>query len=348
MSPLVDHLGKAKIQQLLAAVGSVPVPEQTAADAAQYDWRDPHYLNADQRNRLAAVVSQIAARFGDILARFFRHDFDVSPTTLAQHFAGDLPRFFDPTNSYCARFGPEKGPPCGFLAISSPTTLTWASRLLGDTEAAGDPNRSMSTLEESLLSDLVAALLEAFLTSLQPHEDLKSNERLGKGRPDIPFERTEEVCRIVFRVKEAGQEESSDITFVLSCGRLAALVGKSFAPASRATPQELSQVLMEHVHQMPVTVQARLATAQIGFQELLDLGPGDILLLDKPIQETIVLTVENRTAFRGRPAQFDGRYAVLIREGLPQPEEAREGTQPQAGRGRETPASKTRTEPRKG
>lgn len=348
MSPSLDHLGKAKIQQLLAAVGSAPVQEQTAGNAAPYDWRDPHYLNADQHNRLAAVMSQAAARFADILTRFFRHDFDVSPTAVTQHFAGDLPRLLDPNSSYCVTFSPEKGPSCGFLATTSQTTVTWASRLLGDAEAAGDPNRSMSSLEESLLSDLVAAVLDAFLASLRPHETLQGEGRLSKGRPNIPFDRTEEICKVVFRVKESDKEESTDLTFILSCSRLAALVGKSVAPAARTTPQELSQTLMEHLYQMPVTVQARLATAQIGFQELLDLGPGDILLLDKPIHEMVVLTVENRTAFQGRPAQSGGRYAVLIREGPPKQEQAHAGPQPQAARGQETPAAKTRTEPRKG
>ncbi len=301
MSPSVDHLGKAKIQQLLAAVGSVPVPEQAAGDVMQYDWRDPHCLNADQLNRLAAVMSQTAARFGDILTRFFRHEFDVSPMAITQHFANDLLRCFDPDTSYCVTFGPEKSPSCGFLAITPQTTMTWASRLLGDTEAAGDANRSMSSLEESLLSDLVAAMLEPFLASLRPHENLKGSGRLSKGQPNIQFERTEEICKIVFRVKEAGKDEPSDITFVLSCGRLAALVGKPVAAASRTTPQELSQTLMEHLQQMPVTVTAKLTTAKIGFQELLDLGPGDILLLDKPLHEMVELTVENRTGLPGPP-----------------------------------------------
>jgi flagellar motor switch protein FliM len=152
----------------------------------------------------------------------------------------------------------------------------------------------------------------------------------------------------MFRVKEAGKEGAFDIAFIVSCSRLAALVGKPPAAASRTTPQELSQTLMEHLHQMPVTVQARLATAKVGFQELLELSPGDILLLDKPIHEMVELTVENRTAFRGRPAQSEGRYAILIREGSPKQEETRTGAQPQAGRGQEPPAPKTRTEPRKG
>jgi flagellar motor switch protein FliM len=335
MSPSIDHLGKTRISQLLAAVGSIPAPEQPAGDATPYDWRDPHYLNPDQLNRLAAVMSQAAARLADVFTRFFGREFDVSPTAVTQHFAGELGRGLDTNSSYCLTFGPEKGSSCGFFAISSPTTMGWVSRLLGDTESTGDPNRSLSSLEESLLSDLVAAVLEVFLASLRPHETLKSAGRLSKGQPAVQFERIEEVCRIAFQLREAGKDESSDLTFVLSCGRLAALVGKTLPAAPRSTPQELSQTLMEHLQQMPVTITARLATAQVGFQEILNLGPGDILLLDKPIHEMVELTIEGRTAFRGRPAQSDGQYAILIKEC-------------QSGRATEPSRSKTPGEPKKG
>jgi len=335
MSPSLDHLGKARIHQLLAAVGSSPLQEQAAGDVTPYDWRDPHYLNADQLNRLAAIMSQVAAKLGDVFTRFFSREFDVSPTAVTQHFANDLRRSFEPESSYCLTFGPDKGPSCGFLILSAQTTMAWVSRLLGDTESAGDPSRPLSSLEESLLSDLVAAVLEIFLGSLRPHETLKASGRLGKGQPDIQFELTEEICRIAFQVQETGKNEPSGITFLLSCGRLAALVGKTPAPAPRTTPQELSQALMEHLQQMPVTITARLASAQIGFQEILDLGPGDVLLLDKPVHEMVELAIEGRTAFRGRPVQSDGKYAILIRES-------------QTARGQETPTSKTQGEPRKG
>jgi flagellar motor switch protein FliM len=335
MSPSLDHLGKAKIHRLLAAVGSVPARERAAGDVTPYDWRDPHSLNTDQLNRLAAIMSQVAAKLGDVFTRFFSREFDVSPTAVSQHFAGDLQRGIDPDGSYCLTFGPDKGPSCGFLAISSPTTMAWVSRLLGDTEPGGDPDRPLSSLEESLLSDLVAVVLDVFLNSLRPHENLRSVGRLSKGQPEIQFELTEAICRITFRVQETDKGGPSDITFLLPCDRLAALAGKTPAAAPRVTPQELSQALMEHLQQMPVTVTARLATARISFQEILDLSPGDVLLLDKPIHEMVELAIEGHTAFRGRPARSEGKYAVLIRES-------------QTARRPETPTSKTPGEPRKG
>ena len=60
-----------------------------------------------------------------------------------------------------------------------------------------------------------------------------------------------------------------------------------------------------------------------------------ILLLDKPIHEMVELVIEGRTAFRGRPTQSSGQYAVLIRES-------------QAGHAQESSRPKTSGEPKKG
>jgi flagellar motor switch protein FliM len=44
------------------------------------------------------------------------------------------------------------------------------------------------------------------------------------------------------------------------------------------------------------------------------LRPGDILLLDKKVDEPVELIIQGQTFFRGRPAKSAGRYAVVITE----------------------------------
>jgi len=332
----VNSLSKARMRRLLAAVGSVPSQDRTVGEVRPYDWRDPHWLNADQTSRLTAAMGQIATKLGGVFTRFFNCKFKVSLTAATPHFAGDLYRLIDMDRLHCLTFGPEDQPSCGFLAIPSGTTIDWVTRLLGDADAAGDPDRSLSSLEESLLSDLMTAVIEAFVAPMRSHEVLQSSGRLSKGQPPIQFEPTEEICRITFLVKQADKDDEVNITFVLSCGPLAALAGKAPKSTAQPTPDELSRTLLEHLQQMPVTVTARLATVPVGFQEVLDLGSGDILLLDKQVHDMVELVIEGRTvSFRGHPVQSKGQYAILIRES-------------QAGPAQETPASNPPAESKKG
>ena len=315
MASSANHLGRAKIGQLLAAVGSRPAPDEAPPQATPYDWRDPHCFNADQQTRLAQALGPVAARMAEIFARARNSAFEVSLKGLTQHFAGDLCRRMELDRDYCLTFAPEKGPPCGFVSIAPQTTIAWVTWLLGDADSTRDPNLALSSLEESLLSDLLTAVLEAFLAPLRAQHDLRPADPLCKGQPNLQFELTEEVARIVFQVKNADPGEPCEITFVVPCSRLAALAGKTAPTAPpKVSPQELSRALMEHLQQVPVTVRATLTSTTLTFQEILDLGPGDILLLDKPLDGPAELILDGRSIFRGRPVQSQGQYAVVILE----------------------------------
>lgn len=310
--PSARHLNHTRVRQLLAAVGSAHDPEQSAGPVAEYDWRDPHYFNEDQLNQLAALVSQVAARVAQTLAHFHSGTFDVTPVSITQHFAGDWDHLTGTENDYYLTFGPTRAQPRGFALIPSETALTWVGLLLGDARTAGSPERTLSSLEESLLSDLAAALVESFLSPLRAHHNFKADGPVCRDQPSIQYELTEELCRIALRIKKTDAAETTEMAFLLPCSCLAVLVGKATTPTSRPLPQELSRTLMEHLQQMPITVTARLACTSVRFGEAMDLGQGDILLLGKPLDEPLELVLAERTILHGRPARAEGRYAVLI------------------------------------
>ena len=321
MAPSAHHLGRVKISQLLAALGSTRAqagPEQDepgqTPPASLYDWRDPHFFDAEQHDQLAQALGQVAARMAEILARFRGSSCEVCLKTLTGHFAGDLCCRLELEQNYCLAFAPDMGQPCGLVAIAPQTTMTWVSWLLNDSGSVRDSNRALSPLEESLLSDLLTAVLDAFLAPLRTQYNLKAAGPLCKGQPNLQFELTEEIAQIVFQVKSTDPGEASEIAFLLPCSRLAALAGKTPPAEPKVAPQELSRTLMEHLQEVPVTVRATLASTSLAFQEILDLGPGDILLLDQPLDGSAELILDGHPIFRGRPAQSQGQYAVVITE----------------------------------
>jgi flagellar motor switch protein FliM len=63
---------------------------------------------------------------------------------------------------------------------------------------------------------------------------------------------------------------------------------------------------------MPVFITGKLASAVLTFEEIMDLQPDDILLLDKKVDQPAELIVGDRTVYYGSPAKSAGKYAVAI------------------------------------
>ncbi len=312
----VHNLGRGKLQQLLAAVGSASPGVTDVPDVTVYDWRDPHYYNEDQCNQLAAVMSQVSALLAEQFAHYYGGDFDVTPTSIVQFYANDLANHINRANMIALAFNRQDDQLAGYMAIDMKTALDWGMRLLGDAETDNDPNRALSSLEESLLTDLASAVGLAFLNSIGEHIDLKAGTEILKGCPALGLDPTEGICKIVFQIKRTKSDDLSEAVFVFPCPILASLAGKQTESIPDQPKDVLTRVIMGHVQQIPVNVTARLAMTRLSFEEVLDLAPDDILLMDKSIDEFIDIIVDDRTVFRGRPAQSNGQYAVYITESM--------------------------------
>jgi len=310
------YLNSSSFLRLRTALGPNPADETTPAEVTKYNWRSPRYFNEDQRNRLAAIMSQVAAAMGTGFTHSFNREMTVAPTSVAQHFAGRLCDLGLADGRYYLTFAAGKDKGCGFLSLTVETALRWVKRLLGDSGSDGNTSRALSSLEESLLTDLAAAAMDAFLSPLRAHYELRAGDHLIKDDPQVQFEPAQEICMIVFAVTGSEPRETDDVSLLLPCSLLAPLTGKSRQAAQPTPPEELPRMLMEHVQQMPIAVTARLGHTALRFEELLELGRDDILLLDRSLDEAIELLVDGRVVFRGRVAQSDGRRAVVITQSL--------------------------------
>jgi flagellar motor switch protein FliM len=305
-----DNLDPAVVSSLLTAIGGAKAEEDMLRDAQSFDWRHPRYFDPEQRNRIAAVMTQVAAVLSERFAHFYNQPFDVSVTSVAEHFAGDLQDRITSNENFCTTFGPSTNHTAGLLMVSAATAFNWVTTLLGDADAPA-AERSLSALEQSLLSDLMSALVEAFLTLLQAEKDAKTAQAV-KGLPGNPFEVTQEVSTVVFQAKKTNAPAAQELTFVLPCSVLAPLAGKTSTAPAKTSADELSRLIMEHLQEMPVNVTAVLGRGALSFTEAVDLNPDDVLLLDKTVDVPIELRINDRPIFWGHPAQCEGQYAVLV------------------------------------
>jgi flagellar motor switch protein FliM len=307
-----NSLGRKRVEQLLRAVGSQPAEDAARVDFAEYDWNDPHYFNGEQLAKLDSFARSAAQAMATKFSDFCRSRYDVTITSITQHFAGEyLGKASEgEQNDYSVPFGATPERSCGLIGMPEQTASAWARQLLGDSESDEESSRALSSLEESLLLDLTSALIEALSESSSACSFCMAGD-LVKGPLPVDAAATEEICRISFDVKKADAEEGSAAYFVIPCKELAPATGKT-VPGGEFSVNEISTAILDNLQEVKVTVTAQLDSAKLTFEELINLRVNDMLLLDKTVAEPIELIVEGKTLFSGRPAKSTGKYAVVV------------------------------------
>ncbi|MGD2093594.1 MAG: FliM/FliN family flagellar motor C-terminal domain-containing protein [Phycisphaerales bacterium] len=313
MSSGADSLSNAKIRKLLMAVGAGPMEDTSGIKATEYNWNQPHYFDRKQLNRLDDFTKKVAREMAVKFVVFCHSEFDVEVVSTTQHFAAELidEALDSKENDYYLAFESEQGQQYGLISIPTQTAFIWATQLLGDSESEEDSGRDLSQLEESLLLDLLSGLIDAF-----SHKSLDIRPAKSLVRRLFPLELkgTEELCKVSFSVKKADQEKTTETYILILSSKLESIVGKAEQSSSGFSTEEISKAILGRMQLMPVCVTAQLASTALNLDEIMSLEVGDVLLLDKKIEDPIELIVNDRVAFIGQPAKSTGKHAVVITE----------------------------------
>jgi len=314
MSRAANNLSKEKIHQLLIAVGSGQMEDTTGIEATEYNWNQPHYFDTKQLNKLDNFTKKVAKAMTVKFVDFCHSEFDVTVVSTKQHFAAGLvdQAMESGQDDYYLAFGTDQDHPCGLISIPTKTAFIWATQLLGDPESEEENSgKDLPQLEESLLLDLLSALIEAFSQKIW---DFQPAKNIVRRLFPLELKGTEELCKITFDVKKTGQEKNSEAYILILCNKLESVVGKASETIGAFSAEDISKAILGNMQQMPVCITAQLASTVLTLEEIVSLEVGDILLLDRKVNESIELIINSRTSFRGRPSKSAGKHAVVITE----------------------------------
>jgi len=315
MSNTATHnLGREKIQQILASIGSQKVVDESdKVEAAEYDWHQPHCFSSEQLKKLDNFTEKVAQNCAVKFAQLYNSDFNVTITLTTQHFADELIASNHNQGDWYLTFSSDLDQPFGFVGIPDQTAIAWAAQLLGDTNSVENSDKDLSQLEESLLFDIACGVVKAFSDSCENYELHPGNEII-RGQMPIELNGTEELCKITFSVEKTDSEKPSEAYFLVLCDKLKPIVGQNVQFGKDFSSETITKAILSHVHKLPVSITAQLASTVLTLEEIMSLQVDDILLLDKRVNEPAELIVEGQAIFRGQIAKSNGNHAVVIRD----------------------------------
>jgi len=310
-----NNPGRTKIQQLLAVIGSNARDDGKQVEAIDYDWHQPHFFNSQQTKKLAGFAAKAATLIAEKFGALCQHSFEVTITSTSEHFAGQF-LGQDPAGktqgpgNYYLPFGSDQEEPCGFISIPPQTAGIWTTQLLGDT----DSTKPLSGLETSFLFDMASLIIEA-ITSAGEKCGFHPAENAMTDHLPLQLKGTEEFYKITFRVKKTGSETGSEAHILVLCEKLALALGEA-AQTGKFSPKDIARAIQNHVETIPVPITVQLACVPVTVEQILNLTVGDVLLLDKKIDEPAQLIAAGRTVCRGLCAKSAGKYALAVTEAV--------------------------------
>jgi flagellar motor switch protein FliM len=319
--PIENNPGRAKIQQLLASIGSKQPDDSRDIEATDYDWHQPHFFNSQQMTKLTGFTAKAATLIADKLGTLCQRSFEVTITSTSEHFAGQF-LGHDPSgktqgpDNYYLPFSAGQEDPCGFVSISPQTAVIWTTQLLGDTESKENATRTLLSLEASFLFDM-ASLIVAALTEAGPGAPECSFRPAADAMTDhlpLQLNGAEEFCKITFQVKKAGSETASEAHILVLCEKLLPAVGDPSQTTGKFSPSDITAAIQNTIEKISVPITVQLAYVPVTVEQILNLAVCDILLLDKKVDEPVQLRVVGRTLCRGRCAKSAGNYAIAVTE----------------------------------
>lgn len=290
------------------------VDETQQIESTDFDWTHPHHFSIESLTTLDFLAKKIEEKTADILDNLCQGPFIVTLKDITQHFASfmaaEIP--ISQQNHYFLPLTTEDETHCGFVSFPIETAYILVALMLREVEQTDNQDRKLSGLEDSIIVDNIHALTEGLSNILTKSgaPEVLTAKNFAKGVWPVEFEGLEDLTSIAYNVKSSSGE--FEFTFTLLSTILDPTVGVKLLQETDQTPQQITKTIMNNVNKVPIEVKARMCTASIELDDVINLKPGDLLLLERKIAEPLEVLLNNRQCFKAFPATLTGKYAIVI------------------------------------
>lgn len=288
--------------------------EASQSESVDFDWKHPHHFSIESLTILDFLAKKVEEKSTDILDSLCQGPFIVTLKDIKQHFASFLAAdiTLNRQNYYFLPLSTEDESHCGFVSFPIDTAYILVALMLREIEQIKTEDKKLSGLEDSILVDIVAALVEGLAGILKRRgaPAVLTAKNFAKGVWPVEFEGLEDLTSITYNVK--GSSGEFEFTITLLSTILDPTVGVEANPNAERALQQLTKTIMTNVNKAPIRVTARMCTSSIELDDVINLQPGDMLLLEKKIGEPFDVLLNNQRCFKAFPATLSGKYALVI------------------------------------
>lgn len=314
-----EILSQDEIDALLKGISGGEVETETAeipSGVRPYDFTAQEKIVRGKMPSLDIINERLARTFRISLASDIRKIVDVVNVNV------NITKFYDflrsvpfPSSLNIIKLEPLRG--FSLVVFDAPMIFTLIEFYFGGTGKGyyKPEGREFTPIEQRIIHKVVMMFLESMEEAWKPVFPIKPH-----------FTRTEMNPQFVTIVTPVDVVIETEFTLEIEtreCKIMVCIPYSSVEPikeklysAFLADRDEMDMkwfsTIRSHIKRAPVEIEAVLGKVKIDFKTLLDLKVGDIINLQKRIDEEVDVLVEGVRKFKGKFGTFKGNYAVKI------------------------------------
>lgn len=326
-----EILSQEEIDTLLSALssGQLNVEEiredQKEKKVKPYDFRRPSKFSKDQLRTLEMLHESFSRSLSLYLSSRLRTVTHCSIAGVDQLPYGEYIQSV-PIPSFIVVYSMESLNGTAMLEISNNLIFGMIDRLLGGPGRGVKKNRELTDIEMSIIEDIVDRILEllgdawsSIIKTSPVRSGIETNPQFIQ--QIVPFSSV--VALISFSL-QIGDSTTGFLNLCIPSEMLEDILPKLSARQwfSRrgSKREEILNEIKRRLENMAVPVKVELGTAEITFQELLNLKVGDIIRLNTLVMDPLIVKVGEQPKYLGRPGRVNRKIGVKILSNIPREE----------------------------
>lgn len=321
---MANILSQEEIDALLGAVepesqGGTEAGEQerlAPGTILPYDFRRPNRVSKEQLRFLQTIHESFARQFSNSLSGYLRTIVDIEVVSADQLTYAEYVLSL-PGSTALFVFGMKPLEGSGVLEINPTLILSMIDRLFGGLGGEPSQNRDLTTIETAVVTKLVQAGLGLLGSSweriapLQPEmAELMKNPQMMQLLPN-----TETVILITFELRMGNSAGILSVCYpflalepiIPNLSSRQALIG-----GVRRVVEDGPRWIGDQLGRSQLSLTAELGRTDLTVAEFLKLHPGDVIRLNRLVQEPIDLLVAGERKAVARPGLKGRNRAVRL------------------------------------
>ncbi len=265
-----------------------------------YDFKRPNRVSKEQLRSIRAMHDKMARNLASAISSLMRSIVEIQLHSVDQMTYGEfLMSLPSPTSFNVFSLKPLDGK--GVIELNPSIVFPMIDRLLGGPGVPFDTNREFSDIELNLLEQILRVITQNMKEVWSPIMDVYPVIEAKESSPNVVqiVAQNEIVIMVVMEIIIGQTSGMMNICYpVISIeSLLPKLASRDLMLSETSSRKSRNKELRALLRGAKIELEAVLGYAKLNMKEVLDLEVGDIIKLNRPADDTIVLKVDGREKF---------------------------------------------------